>query len=41
VPAERRRGPGESVSETIIREVEEEAGLAIGVIGLIGVYSSP
>ncbi len=32
---------GESVSETIIREVEEETGLAIRVIGLVGVYSSP
>lgn len=33
--------PGESVSETIIREVEEETGLAVGVVGLVGVYSSP
>jgi 8-oxo-dGTP pyrophosphatase MutT (NUDIX family) len=32
---------GESVSETIIREVEEETGLVVGVVGLVGVYSSP
>lgn len=32
---------GESVSETIVREVEEETGLVIGVVGLVGVYSSP
>jgi ADP-ribose pyrophosphatase YjhB (NUDIX family) len=32
---------GESVSETIVREVEEETGLVVGVVGLVGVYSSP
>jgi 8-oxo-dGTP pyrophosphatase MutT (NUDIX family) len=31
--------PGESVSETIVREVEEETGLAVGVVGLVGVSS--
>lgn len=33
--------PGESVTETIVREVREETGLEVGVLGLIGVYSSP
>jgi ADP-ribose pyrophosphatase YjhB (NUDIX family) len=33
--------PGESVTETIVREVEEETGLVVGVVGLVGVYSSP
>lgn len=33
--------PGESVSETIVREVREETGLEVGVLGLVGVYSSP
>jgi len=33
--------PGESVTETIVREVQEETGLAVGVVGLVGVYSSP
>jgi ADP-ribose pyrophosphatase YjhB (NUDIX family) len=33
--------PGESVSETIVREVREETGLEVGILGLVGVYSSP
>jgi ADP-ribose pyrophosphatase YjhB (NUDIX family) len=32
---------GESVTETIVREVQEETGLVVGVVGLVGVYSSP
>jgi len=33
--------PGESVTETIVREVKEETGLEVEVVGLVGVYSSP
>ena len=33
--------PGESVEETIIREVREETGLSIRVLRLIGTYSDP
>jgi len=33
--------PGESVTETVIREVEEETGLIVNVVGLVGIYSSP
>jgi len=33
--------PGESVEETVIREVQEETGLAVRVLRLIGVYSDP
>jgi 8-oxo-dGTP pyrophosphatase MutT (NUDIX family) len=33
--------PGESVAETIVREVREETGLAIRVLRLVGVYSDP
>lgn len=32
---------GESASEAVIREVAEEAGVAIKVTGLAGVYSDP
>jgi len=33
--------PGESVAETCVREVWEETGLQVRVLGLFGVYSSP
>ena len=33
--------PGESVEETILREVWEETGLTVRVLRLIGVYSDP
>jgi ADP-ribose pyrophosphatase YjhB (NUDIX family) len=33
--------PGESVTETCIREVLEETGLVVSVTRLIGVYSDP
>ena len=33
--------PGESVEETVIREVQEETGLTVRVQRLIGVYSDP
>ncbi len=36
-----RMDPGESVTETCIREVLEETGLEVKVKHLIGVYSSP
>ncbi len=33
--------PGESVKETIVREVREETGLTVRVLRLVGVYSDP
>jgi len=33
--------PGESVEETIMREVREETGLTVRVLRLTGVYSDP
>lgn len=33
--------PGESVEETAVRETQEETGLTIRVLRLIGVYSDP
>lgn len=33
--------PGESVTEALVREVEEETGLRVRPVQLIGVYSSP
>lgn len=36
-----RLEPGESVRETVRREVREEAGVAVGVDRLAGVYSRP
>lgn len=33
--------PGESVTEALVREVEEETGLQVRPVHLIGVYSNP
>ncbi|MGH9108671.1 MAG: NUDIX domain-containing protein [Acidimicrobiales bacterium] len=33
--------PGETIVETALREVEEETGLRVEVIRLVGIYSSP
>lgn len=32
---------GETVSQTVVREVREETGITVEVTGLIGVYSDP
>jgi len=32
---------GETVSQTVVREVREETGITVNVTGLIGVYSDP
>jgi 8-oxo-dGTP pyrophosphatase MutT (NUDIX family) len=32
---------GESVSEAVVREVAEESGITIALIGFVGVYSDP
>ena len=32
---------GETMTETAIRETEEETGMTVQVVGLIGVYSNP
>jgi ADP-ribose pyrophosphatase YjhB (NUDIX family) len=32
---------GETISQTVVREVDEETGITVDVIGLIGVYSDP
>jgi ADP-ribose pyrophosphatase YjhB (NUDIX family) len=32
---------GETISQTVVREVGEETGITVGVTGLIGVYSDP
>lgn len=32
---------GETISETVVREVEEETGVLVEVAGLIGIYSDP
>jgi 8-oxo-dGTP pyrophosphatase MutT (NUDIX family) len=32
---------GETISQTVIREVAEETGITVDVTGLIGVYSNP
>lgn len=33
--------PGESVAEALVREVEEETGLRVRPVQLVGVYSNP
>ncbi|MFD9893806.1 NUDIX domain-containing protein [Amycolatopsis sp. NPDC059027] len=32
---------GETISETVVREVEEETGIRVEVTGLIGIYTNP
>jgi ADP-ribose pyrophosphatase YjhB (NUDIX family) len=32
---------GETISQTVVREVSEETGISVDVTGLIGVYSDP
>jgi ADP-ribose pyrophosphatase YjhB (NUDIX family) len=32
---------GETLTQTVVREVEEETGLTVEVTGLIGIYSDP
>jgi ADP-ribose pyrophosphatase YjhB (NUDIX family) len=32
---------GETISQTVVREVEEETGITVDVTGLIGIYSDP
>lgn len=32
---------GETISQTVVREVSEETGITVDVTGLIGVYSDP
>jgi ADP-ribose pyrophosphatase YjhB (NUDIX family) len=32
---------GESVAETVVREVHEETGIEVEVAGLVGIYSNP
>ena len=33
--------PGETIAETVIREVMEETGIEVEVLALIGIYSNP
>jgi ADP-ribose pyrophosphatase YjhB (NUDIX family) len=33
--------PGESVTEALAREVREETGYEVAVVGLVGIYSNP
>jgi ADP-ribose pyrophosphatase YjhB (NUDIX family) len=32
---------GETVAQTVVREVEEETGIHVEVVGLVGIYSNP
>lgn len=32
---------GESISDTVVREVREEIGIEVEVTGLVGIYSKP
>ncbi|WP_433346966.1 NUDIX hydrolase [Micromonospora sp. CA-111912] len=32
---------GESISDTVVREVREETGIEVKVTGLVGIYSNP
>jgi 8-oxo-dGTP pyrophosphatase MutT (NUDIX family) len=32
---------GESISDTVVREVREETGIEVEVIGLLGIYTNP
>ncbi|TDP97300.1 NUDIX domain-containing protein [Labedaea rhizosphaerae] len=32
---------GETITQTVVREVKEETGIDVEVIGLIGIYSDP
>jgi 8-oxo-dGTP pyrophosphatase MutT (NUDIX family) len=32
---------GESIAETAIREVREETGFTIEVVGIVGIYTDP
>jgi 8-oxo-dGTP pyrophosphatase MutT (NUDIX family) len=32
---------GETVAQTVVREVREETGLEVEVVGLVGIYSDP
>ena len=33
--------PGETIVETVVREVKEETGIDVEVVSLIGIYSNP